>query len=129
MFASRKHNNVVACVLLLVSLSVACAPTTIPPELKPSYTANEVLMRVQELQNTVIGLYDAKPRGITKDSADVIVRFTVSAATIIQGSLAGWQQTVKAAWSALKLQYAPTDTSLQVIWNLTDVMINSLVNP
>jgi hypothetical protein len=118
--------------LILVSLlfSVGCAtlaPKGLPPELKPAYTANEVLVRVHELQDTVIKLYDAQPRGITKESADIIVRFTVSTATILKSSMDGWQQTVKASWSALKKQYTPTDSTMLITWNLLDVMIQSLV--
>lgn len=105
---------------------VACAPKTLPPELNSVYTSNEVLIRIQELQRTVIGLYDSNPRGITKESADLIVRFTVSTATIIQSSMDGWKQTVKTSWSALNHQYTPTNSNLQIIWNLTDVMIQSL---
>jgi hypothetical protein len=114
-------------ILISLILCVGCAPKTLPPELKPAYTANEVLVRVYELQDTVIKLYDAQPRGITKESADVIVRFTVSTATILKSSVIGWQQTVKASWSALKLNYTPTEPSLVIIWNLVDVMIQSLI--
>ena len=107
-------------------LCVGCAPKTIPPDIKPVYTANEVLMRVGELQDTVIALHDANPQGITKENADYIVRFTVSTAIIIQSSMSGWQATVKASWNELKQKYTPTEPKLLVIWNLTDVMIQSL---
>jgi hypothetical protein len=113
-------------IIILSCVALACAPKNIPPELKPAYTANEVLLRVQELQNTVISLYDSTPRGISKVSADLIVRFTVSTATILQNSPAGWKETVQASWSALKSQYTPTDVSLQIVWNMTDVLITSL---
>lgn len=115
----------ISLVLLLVLIS-GCAPKSLPPELKPAYTANEVLIRVQELQNTVIDLYDAQPRGITKDKADLIVKFTVSSATIIKSSMAGWQGSVKQSWLELKKNYTPTDTKLQTVWNLVDAMMGVL---
>lgn len=103
-----------------------CAPKTLPPELKVAYTANEVLIRVAELQSVVIGLYDANPQAITKENAILVVHFTITAATVIQSSMDGWQPTVKSAWAELKKQYVPTDPKLLVVWNLTDVMVNSL---
>lgn len=109
-----------------IGLSIGCAPKTLPPELKVAYTANQVLTRVGELQATVIGLYDANPRAITQENAVLVVHFTVTAATIIQSSMDGWQPTVKTAWAELKSKYTPTDPKLEVIWNLTDVMVQSL---
>lgn len=117
------------CVTLVISTS--CATTTtgkpVPPELRPAYTALEVLTRVQELQKTVIGLYDANPRGITKANADIIVTFTTSTATILQTSPSGWQQTVAHSWMELKDEYIPTDPRLKVVWSFVDSMIQSLL--
>ena len=117
--------------ILILGLSVSCATTQtgkpVPPELRPAYTALEVLTRVQELQKTVIGLYDANPRGITKANADIIVLFTTSTATILQTAPAGWQQTVVTSWMELKDEYIPTDPTLKVIWALTDSIITQLV--
>ena len=112
--------------ILLIAFVCACAPKGLPLELKPAYTANEVLIRVQELQNTVIGLYDATPRGITKDKADLIVKFTVSSAFIIKSSMGGWQSSVKQSWNELKKAYTPTEVKLQTIWNLVDAMMGVL---
>ncbi len=109
--------------ILLPILVFACAPKDLPVELKPAYTANEVLIRVNELQRTAISLYDSTPKGITKSQADVIVKFTTSSASIIKQSMNGWQGSVKQSWAELNKVYKPTDTRLQTIWNLIDVMM------
>lgn len=113
-------------ILLVLASVLNCAPKTLPPELKPAYTANEVLIRVSELQKTVIGLYDSTPKRIEKSQADLIVKFTTSSASIIKQVPAGWQASVKQSWLELKKQYTPTNLSLQTIWNLVDAMIGVL---
>lgn len=121
----KLHKKVVWSVVIL-ALCAACAPKTLPPELKPAYTANEVLIRVQELQNTVIGLYDATPRGITKQRADLIVKFCVSSAEVIQQSRTGWQSTVKSAWTELNKQIKVPEQGLDTVWRLVDALISAL---
>lgn len=112
--------------MVIASMFVACAPKTLPPELKPAYTANEFLIRVAELQKTTIGLYDATPRAITKEKADLIVKFTIATADAVQQSLSGWQASVKSSWTSLKKEYTPTDPTLQTIWAVVDAMIQAL---
>jgi hypothetical protein len=111
---------------IIISLFVACAPKNLPPELKPAYTANEILIRIQELQKTTIGLYDATPRAISKERADLIVKFTIVAAEATQKSLQGWQQTIKSAWAQLNQQLLVPDKGLETLWNLVDAMIGAL---
>jgi hypothetical protein len=116
-------------------LFVGCANNNgpIPANLTPAYTANEVLLRVQELQRTVIALHDAKPSIIAKDKADIIVLFTTSTASIVQNSINtpdpsnNWPQVVKASWDDLNREYTPTDPQLKVAWAFLDVMLKSLV--
>ena len=118
--------------LLILSLFVACAPKTLPPELKPSYTRLQILQRIQELQNTTIGLYDATPRTITKERADLIVKFTITAADSVAVSKDGWQASVKSAWTNLNKQLLipsgskPSESGLATIWALVDAMMGAL---
>jgi len=116
---------------ILILTLVGCATTSggkpVPTELRPAYTALEVLTRVQELQKTVIGMYDANPRGITKANANLIVLFTTSTATILQTSPPDWQKVVAASWMELKDEYIPTDPKLKVAWTFLDAMIQSLL--
>lgn len=114
-------------VLLLFCLVMACAPKDMPPELKPSYTRLEILQRVQELQNTVIGLYDSTPRGISKEKADLIVKFTIVASDTVADSKDGWQSSLRSAWQGLNNQLKlAVPQGLETIWKLIDAMIGVL---
>ena len=124
MYSLNRISLILPLALFLIS---GCVPKDAPVELKPAYTALEVLTRVQELQKTVIGLYDAQPRQITKANADLIVLFTTSTATILQTSPSGWQQTVATSWMQLKDEYVPTDPKLKVVWSFVDAIIQSLL--
>lgn len=118
-------------VFIYMLLFVACVPKTLPPELKPSYTRLQVLQRIQELQNTTIGLYDATPRAITKERADLIVKFTIVAADTVAESKDGWQASIKSAWTNLNTQLnvkdkIPPESGLKTIWPLVDAMMGAL---
>lgn len=114
------------CVLTVAALMAACAPKDLPPDVKPAYTANEVLIRVDELQKTVIALYDGTPRGITKERADLIVGFTVDAAKTLRAVPQGWQATIKAGWNTLKLKIPVPEGNLQTIWSIVDHLITAI---
>lgn len=113
--------------ILICIIGYACAPKTLPPELKPSYEANEVLLRIQELQTTVINLNHMSPPGVTKDRADKIVEWTTTSAKAIKNTLAGdWKTTVKEGWNTLKKQIGIPESGLQSTWLLVDYIISTL---
>ena len=112
--------------LAIIIAIVSCVPKQLPPELKPLYTANEVLIRVHELQKLTIGLHDAQPSQISKERANLIVQFTVSAAEVVKGSLSGWQQTLKTMWNQLKASIKAPENGLLSVWILTDAVIEAL---
>lgn len=111
-------------VVLLFAFVVSCAPKTLPPESVPAYRANEILIRVQELQKTTIELYDSK--GITKERADIIVGFCVTTAEVLRDSRIGWQETVKASWAQLNQRIPIPDGNLKVIWGVVGGLIGGL---
>ena len=115
---------------LMLVLYIACAPKTLPPELKPSYTKVQVLTRIQELQNTTIGIYDSTPRGITKDRADLVVKFCMSASSVVVQANAGWQTVIKTSWAEFKKNFAPNpetiEPGLKTTFALVDAMMGVL---
>lgn len=119
---AQRHNLIPVILLVLV----ACAPKTLPPELKSAYTANEVLMRVSELQKTTIGLYDRKV--IDKNYAEPIVMFTILAAEAIENHLvdANWRVEIKKLWIELKQIIKKVPTEFEMVWTLTDLMITQM---
>lgn len=121
-----KVKTSLALLLAVMGLSIACLPKDLPPDVKPAFTANEVLIRVDELQKTTIALFDSTPRGITKERADMIVRFTVDAAKVLREVPVGWQSTVKASWVALKSRIVAPEGQLMTLWNIVDTLITGL---
>lgn len=112
--------------IVLLAVISGCAPKAIPVELKPAYTANEVLIRVHELQRLVIGLHDAVPSGISKTRADLVVSFTVSTAEVLKDSKADWKEVTKASWATLKSKMNNPEPGLLTVWNIIDAMIGAL---
>jgi hypothetical protein len=121
-----KKKSIITSYLLLL-LIISCAPKTLPPELKPAYTANEVLIRVQELQTLTIKLYDSTPPLIPKDKAELIVKFTIVAAELTSASLNGWINSLKRSWIELNKQMQfNIPENLQLVWKLVDAVIMAL---
>ena len=111
---------------VFILVLIACAPKDLPPDVKPAFTAHEVLLRVDELQKTVIELYDSKPRGITKERAELIVFWTVNAAKTLREVPAGWQKTIVASWDNLLSQIKVPEGGIQTIWIIVDTMMKGL---
>jgi len=124
----------VALIVALVFLATAChAPVTIvTPQGKVAYTANEVLKRVQELQNTVIAVGDIPNSGIPASAIRVIVAFTVRAAKVLDAAPAGSGSTVAVAWADAKrqipLRYL-ADPRLQASVLAVDMMLAIFLPP
>lgn len=93
--------------LVLSLLSAGChAPTTVQtPQGKIAFTADQIAIRVGELQNTAIqaNATGALPEATTR----TIVTFCVQAAMVLQSAPGGWQAIVANSWKAAKIQIPP----------------------
>lgn len=93
-------------VLVLMVLAVSgCAVPTVPstittPEGKRAWVADQVLIRVAELQNVVIKAQ--RTGGLPTAPARQIVTFCVLAERTLMKTPGGWQPTVITAWKELK---------------------------
>lgn len=87
---------------MAVPVLPAChAPVTVvTPEGKAAFTANEVLIRVERLQDAVIAAQ--KNGALTTDIARTIVFATVNIADISEAATQGWQATARQAWLQAK---------------------------
>lgn len=122
--------------LLLLALSIlpACAPKTITdPATRAAYTADQLIIRLGELQGATI---DAALAGkIPLDTGREIVTWisgdvratppVIGAVTVVQTAPAGWRVTVKTGWEAVrpKLNAVPT---LSVYVIVIDALIGGL---
>jgi len=111
---------------VFILVLIACAPKELPPDVKPAFTANEVLIRVDELQKTVIELYDSEPRRITRERAELIVFWCVQTAKTLREVPAGWQKTVVATWDNLLVQIKVPEGGLQTVWMVVDTLMKGL---
>lgn len=101
--------------LLIVGLSVTSCATGAPnltPVGQHAYTADQVAMRVAELQNAAIQA--EATGGLPTATTRIIVQFAVTAAPTLRAVPNGWPQTVSAAWAATKMQLGPMTNPLVV---------------
>jgi hypothetical protein len=114
-------------VLLLCTtpLLAACPPrpvTIVTPQGQAAYTADQVAVRISELQNAAIAANASGnlPTGTTR----TIVQFCVTAAPTLASVPAGWNATLQAAWAAAKAQIPPvTNPAIVAAMAAVDVVL------
>lgn len=117
-------------IAILLAFVSGCVATSIPIDIQPSIKRIEILKRIEELQKTTIGLHDSSPSSLSKDRADLIIKFTLVANDAVHSSATGWQDTVKAGWITLNEQLKTNiklEPELQMIWNLVDSLVKGLM--
>lgn len=103
----------VLCLVVGFVAAPGCASKA-PPNLTPvglhAYTADQVAVRVAELQNAAIA---AEASGaMPTATARIIVQFAVGAAVTLKAVPTGWPQTLATAWAATKAQIGPITSPL-----------------
>jgi hypothetical protein len=111
--------------MLALVAFVACAPKT-APNLTPmglhAYTADQVAVRVGEVQNAAIAAEASG--GLPTATTRVIVQFAVGAAPVLKAAPTGWPGTVLAAWTSAKMQIGPvTNPIVSAAMGALDVVI------
>jgi len=90
---------IVAPVLMILG-AAACAPKHLSPAAQNAFSADQVVIRLGELQDTAIAA-NANGTLLDKD-AIAIVKFTVAGAKTAKTVPSGWRQTLRASWTELK---------------------------
>lgn len=119
----------VAALLLLCVLgaSAAChAPVTIvTPQGQTAYTADQIVVRVNELMNAAIAANasNALPTATTR----TIVTFAVDADKVLASTPAGWPATLAVSWAAAKAQIgAVNNPAIVAAMSAVDVVIGAI---
>ncbi len=112
--------------LLIGCLLFASGCATAAPNLTPvgqhAYTADQVAMRVAELQNAAIQA--EATGGLPTATTRIIVQFAVTVAPTLRAVPSGWPQTVLTAWNATKSQLVmPTNPLVVAAMSALDVVI------
>jgi hypothetical protein len=99
---------------LLLSLAACHVPTSVvTPQGKAAYSADQVVIRVGELQSAAIQAQASGALPIT--TTRLIVQWCVNANTTLKQVPNGWQQTLTTAWTQTKSQIPATDLSNSAI--------------
>ena len=113
-------------VLVLATLP-ACAPppTVVTQAGKTAFTADQIVVRVNELENAAIQANSTG--GLPVATTRIIVEFCVSADKTLKATPAGWQATVATAWKQAKAKIPPqTNAAVQSAISAVDVVLASL---
>lgn len=122
---------VIVLFLLLLFPGVVALPgcATRPPNLSPAanaaYTADQVVIRINELMNAAIAAQaqNAVPVATTR----AIVKFAIAADQTLAQVPAGWPATVTAAWAATKKSLpAITNPAIIAAMSAVDLVLGVL---
>lgn len=108
-------------IIPILVLVVACVPKTIPDDVRPIYTANEILIRVGELQNVTINMYDSGQ--LSKEKAELIVFWCVQTAKVLKEVPSNWRQTVTLSFAELENKVGEPQGLLSKAWDALKSMI------
>jgi hypothetical protein len=89
-------------IFILALFVISCYPpnVTVEPDARAAYTADQVVIRINRLQNVAI---EAQKGGaLSTDDTRIIVEFALSANTTLKSVPDGWQKTVMVAWQETK---------------------------
>lgn len=110
---------------LLVLTLAGCAPktiTTAPGQI--AFTADQVVVRVNELQNAAIQANTNK--ALDDATTRVIVNWAIAADTTLKTTPSGWQATLKSGWLAVKPQIPVNNPTLAITVGAVDALIGGL---
>lgn len=109
--------------LCLVLLTPAChAPVTVTtPQGKIAYTADQIVQRVNELENAAIKANGAGQLPLVQTRT--IVEFCVAADKTLAATPSGWQATVRTAWAATRAQIPTTNPAIAAAVTAVDVVL------
>jgi hypothetical protein len=99
--------------------------TVVTPQGQAAFTADQVVVRVNELENAAIAA--DKNGSLNDNTAFIIVNFTVDADKVLAATPDGWQAQVKALYKVLIEKLPPiTNPAVQAALNVVGAAINTL---
>ena len=91
---------------------------------KNAYTADQVVIRLQELQIAAMQAEDAGK--LDRNTTRTIVTFTTDAARTLKATPGGWYPTVSKAWEQAKRDVPQASLpQVQVYWSAVDIALAS----
>lgn len=118
-----KRLILVACLFLMP----ACAPpvSVVTPQGQAAYKADQIVTRVNELQNAAIAANTSQQ--LSTDATRLIVEFCVGADKTLAQTPNGWQATVTIGWASLKASLPViTNPAVLAAIGAVDVLLGSV---
>ncbi len=118
-----------AAIIVWTLLLVGChAPATVvTPQGQAAYTADQIAVRVNELERAAIAANAQTPPGLDTSTTRQIVTFCVNADQTLRTAPQGWQVTLKTGWQALKAHLPPiTNPAIAGAINTLDLVLAAL---
>lgn len=113
--------------VLVVMWACAKAPPNLSPQGQVAFKADQIVLRVGELQNAAT---QANAGGALDEATTrTIVTWTVSAAQILKTTPAGWQAALVSSWTAVKGNLplrSITNPTVQLAFTAVDAIIGGL---
>lgn len=112
-------------VILLAASACAPPPTIVTPQGQTAYRADQIVVRVNELEKAAIA---ANAQGqLSTDTTRLIVTFCVDADKTLAATPTGWQATVRTGWATLKVSLPPiTNPAIVAALGVVDALIGGL---
>lgn len=108
--------------LLATSVSSCHAPVTIvTPAGKTAYTVDQVVNRINELENAAIQANSTK--GLDTNTTRTIVTWCVNADTTLSSTPSGYMATITTAWSLAKGQIKTTNPAIIAAMAAVDIVL------
>jgi len=127
LYAVPISGAVVATGLAFTSAACAHTPPNLTPEAQAAFKADQVLVRVGELQDAAIALNKTTPPALSDRDAVMVVRFTTLAMKTIHDVPSGWKVTVVNAYTTLKQNLPPASkTQLAAVFDTIDLLLASV---
>lgn len=112
-------------VLMLSGLSACAHPTFQSPVGQKAYTADQIVVRVNELENAAIAANTSK--ALSDDATRPIVEFCVAADKTLAATPNGWQATLETAWTAAKAKIGTvSNPAVMAAIGAVDVILGSV---
>lgn len=113
-----------ALLLVLVGVTApACVqpPPNLTPQAQVAFTADQLVLRVNELENAAISAATQDPA--LTPTARTIVEWCVATDRVLKQAPLGWQQVVQTSWAQLKVKIPARDPNIAALLTTVDAAV------
>lgn len=119
---------------LILALTLACSAVTlhactrpvtiVTPEGQRAYAADQIVLRVGELQNVAIQMNTSGILDI--NTTRTIMNWSINAATILKTLPSGWRLTLQQSWIVAKMEIHTTNSAVQSAMAAIDAVLGGI---